>query len=319
MNSARITSRFDRHATALDTVRGIDLRGKTALVTGGGAGIGHATACALATAGAEVVVADINAEASQQAIATFLAATPGARMRFARLDLGALAAVRTFADDFVRDTPALDILINNAGIMACPQGLTVDGHELQFGINFLGHQVLTRALEPALTRRPGARVVSVASIGHRRSDIHYDDIDYRTRPYDRWEAYGQSKTACALLAIAVDHLWQSRGVRANTLNPGGSPTGLHQFLSDEERQRQGWLDGAGKIPDRWRAPAQCAATSTWLASAPELADVGGRYFEECQEALPWRAEEPMAGVKPYAIDLGNAMRLWEVAQRMAGN
>ena len=314
----RITSRFDRNATALDVVRGIDLSGKTALVTGGGSGIGHATACALTAAGARVVVADINAAQSEAAIAGFLERNPGARMRFMPLDLGSLAAVRSFAAAFLANEPALDILVNNAGIMACPQGYTVDGHEKQFGINFLGHYLLVRLLEPALVCRPGARIVTVASIGHRRSDIHYDDIDFKTRPYDRWEAYGQSKTACALLAVGADLWLRDRGVRSNTLNPGGSPTGLHQYLTDDERRKQGWLDKEGQMPARWRSPEQCAATSAWLATAPELAGVGGKYFEECQEALPWREDEPMAGVKPYAISAENARRLWDVAARMTG-
>jgi len=314
----RITSGFDRNATAMDVVRGIDLSGKTALVTGGGSGIGWATASALAAAGAKVFVADVNAAQSQAAVTAFNRAKRTAPIEYLPLDLGALDGVRRFAADFAFQHSALDLLVNNAGIMACPQGYTVDGHERQFGVNFLGHYMLTRALAPMLARSPGARVVCVSSIGHRRSDIQYEDIDYRTRPYDRWEAYGQSKTACALLAVAADELLRELGVRCNTLNPGGSPTGLHQYLTDEERQKQGWLDTEGKMPARWRAPEQCAATSTWLASAPGLADVGGRYFEECQEALPWRAEEPMAGVKPYALDPDNARRLWALAATMTG-
>ncbi|RYX95384.1 MAG: SDR family NAD(P)-dependent oxidoreductase [Comamonadaceae bacterium] len=314
----RVTSRFDRNATAMDVVRGIDLSGKTALVTGGASGIGHATACALAAAGADLIVADLDGDKADAAIAAFLAGNPRAKMRFARLDLGSLKSVRLFAGDFTAQVPSLDILVNNAGIMACPQGETADGHELQFGINFLGHYLLSRLLEPVLVKAGRARVVTVASIGHRRSDIHYDDIDYKTRPYDRWEAYGQSKTACSLLAIALDQQWKAQGIRSNTLNPGGSPTGLHQFLTDEERRKQGWLSEEGKVPARWRSPEQCAATSAWLASSPELEGVGGRYFEECQEALPWREDEPMAGVKPYAIDPANARRLWDVAGTMTG-
>ncbi len=316
--ASRITSRFDRNATAMDVVRGIDLSGKTALVTGGASGIGHATACALSAAGADVIVADLDGDKADAVIAPFLAGNPSAKMRFARLDLGSLKSVRLFAGDFTAQVPALDILVNNAGIMACPQGYTADGHELQFGINFLGHYLLTRLLEPALVKRPGARIVTVASIGHRRSDIHYEDIDYKTRTYDRWEAYGQSKTACALLAVGADLWLKDRGVRSNTLNPGGSPTGLHQFLTDEERRKQGWLSEEGKVPARWRSPEQCASTSAWLATAPELAGVGGKYFEECQEALPWREEEPMAGVRPYALSEENARKLWKLAAEMTG-
>ena len=159
-------------------------------------------------------------------------------------------------------------------------------------------------------------MVCVSSIGHRRTDIHYDDIDYRTRPYERWEAYSQSKTACALLAVALDTLWRDKGIRSNTLNPGGSATGLHQYLDDDERRRLGFIDDAGKQPDRWRSPDQCAATSVWLACAPELEGVGGRYFEEFAEAIPWRAEDPMRGVRPYAIAPDNALRLWSVAAAM---
>lgn len=314
----RLRSRFDRGATALDVVQGLDLSGKTAVVTGGGAGIGYASACALASAGARVVVADVNVQQSEAAVAAFARTHPDRSMRFVQLDLASLAAVRSFAATLLAQEPAIDLLLNNAGIMACPQGYTVDGHERQFGTNFLGHYLLTRLLEGALVRRPGARIVCVASIGHRRSDIHYDDVDYRRRPYDRWEAYGQSKTACSLLAVGADLWLRDRGVRSNAVNPGGSPTGLHQFLTDEERRKQGWLDPQGNMPGRWRAPEQCAATSVWLASAPELAGVGGRYFEECQEAVPWREDDPMVGVRPYALAPDNARRLWELAAGMAG-
>lgn len=316
---ARITSPFSRHASAADVVRGLDLSGRTMLVTGGGSGIGLATACALAGAGASVIVADVDLPRSEAALAAFRATTPSADLRSLPLDLGSLADVRRFCAALLPTLPRLDVLVANAGIMACPFGRTVDGHERQFGINFLGHHLLARLLEPALAAagaQGGARIVSVASIGHRRADIQWDDIDYHQRPYDRWEAYGQSKTACALLAVAADALWRDQGIRANTLNPGGSPTGLHQFLTDDERRRQGWLDGQGQLPDRWRPPEQCAATSAWLASAPALAHVGGRYFEECQEAAPWHEGAPMQGVKPYALSTDNALRLWRLAETL---
>ena len=307
---------FDRNTTALQVVENIDLSGRVALVTGGGAGIGLSTATALASAGAKVTIADINLAASEQAAAVIRQTHPGAVVDVLHLDLGSLAQVRAFADTFRSREQKLDILVNNAGIMACPQATTVDGHERQFGVNFLGHYLLTRLLEPLLRASGQARVVCVSSIGHRRTDIHYDDIDYRTRPYERWEAYSQSKTACALLAVALDTLWRDKGIRSNTLNPGGSATGLHQYLDDEERRRLGFIDDAGKQPDRWRSPDQCAATSVWLACAPELEGVGGRYFEEFAEASPWRAEDPMRGVRPYAIAPDNALRLWSVAAAM---
>ncbi len=307
---------FDRNTTALQVVENIDLSGRVALVTGGGAGIGLSTATALASAGAKVTIADINLAASEQAAAVIRQTHPGAVVDVLHLDLGSLAQVRAFADKFRSREQKLDILVNNAGIMACPQATTVDGHERQFGVNFLGHYLLTRLLEPLLRASGQARVVCVSSIGHRRTDIHYDDIDYRTRPYERWEAYSQSKTACALLAVALDTLWRDKGIRSNTLNPGGSATGLHQYLDDDERRRLGFIDDAGKQPDRWRSPDQCAATSVWLACAPELEGVGGRYFEEFAEAIPWRAEDPMRGVRPYAIAPDNALRLWSVAAAM---
>ncbi len=298
---------FGRHTTALEVAKDVDLRGRTALVTGGGAGIGLATATALAAAGAKVYVADIQAPQ-----------TPDATLEVLPLDLGSLADVRRFAGEFRARVPRLDILINNAGIMAPPQGTTVDGHERQFGVNFLGHYLLTRLLEPALRAAGTARVVCISSIGHRRSDIHYEDIDFRTRPYDRWEAYSQSKTACALLAVAVDTLWRDHGIRSNTMNPGGSFTGLHQYLDEAEQRRLGFLDAQDKHPDRWRTPEQCAATSVWLATAPELDGVGAKYFEGFAEARPWNAEDPMKGVRPYAIDKDNALKLWKVAAEMTG-
>ena len=310
--------KFDRNTTANEVAEQVNLSGRTALVTGGGAGIGLATTTALARAGARVFVGDVNEERSLAALDEVRRANPQVSIEFVKLDLGSLEAVREFAQRFQAQSPVLDILVNNAGIMACPFGRTVDGFELQLGVNFLGHYVLTRSLLPALDAAKSARIVSVSSIGHRRTDICYEDINFQSRPYDRWEAYGQSKTACALLAIAADELWRDRGIRANTMNPGGSFTSLHQYLSDDERRRIGFLDADNKMPDRWRSPEQCAATSVWLASAPELEGVGGKYFEEFAEAQPWSADDPMKGVRPYAISKPNALRLWNIAADMVG-
>lgn len=301
-----ITSRFDATSTAADVVAALDLGGRRALVTGGAGGMGREIAQALRDAGAEVVAADVDP-----------IALPGIAAR--RLDLASLGAVRRFAADW-GDAP-LDMLIANAGVMACPLTRSAEGHEMQFAVNYLGHWLLARLLRPALAaaaqRHGEARIVSVSSIAHRRSGIAFDDIDYRARPYDRWEAYGQSKTACALMAVAATERLVADGITCNALNPGGAFTGLMRHLTPEELRDQGWIDAEGKVPSRWRSAAQCAATATWAATAPGLRGVGGRYFEECREADPWDAAHPMRGLQPHARDPAVAQRLWEVSEAMA--
>ncbi len=297
--------RFDAASTASEVVAGLDLRGRRALVTGGAGGMGREVAQALRDAGAEVAAADVEP-----------VVLPG--IRALPLDLASLAAVRRFAADW--GTAPLDMLIANAGVMACPLTRSADGHELQFAVNHLGHFLLAALLRPALAeaaqRHGEARIVSVSSIAHRRSGIHFADIDYRARPYDRWEAYGQSKTACALFAVAANARFAADGITCNTLNPGGAFTGLMRHLSHAELRAQGWLDENGQVPARWRSAAQCAATATWAATAPELRGLGGRYFEECREADPWDPAQPMRGVQPHALDPATADRLWEVSDAM---
>jgi NAD(P)-dependent dehydrogenase (short-subunit alcohol dehydrogenase family) len=307
-----VTSRFDASSTAKEVVAGLDLRGRTAIVTGGAGSMGREIGTALRTVGATVVLADIEAAPLREA-----ADAIGAEA--ALLDLASLTAIRRFAAEWNRP---LHMLINNAGVMACPERRTAEGHELQFGVNYLGHWLLATSLAPAMeagAQRIGeaARVVSVSSIAHRRSDIHWDDVDYRARPYERWEAYGQSKTACALLAIAATERMSSLGIVCNALNPGGAMTGLMRHLSTEEMRANGWLDEEGRPPARWRSAAQCAATATWAATAPELRNIGGLYLEECREAEPADPARPMQGVLPHARSASNAHRLWDLSEAMA--
>ena len=302
-----ITSLFDASSTAADVVAGLNLQGRRALVTGGAGGMGRAIASALRDAGADVVVADVEP-----------VELPGIVAR--PLDLASLGAVRRFAAEW---GPApLDILVANAGVMACPLARSAEGHEMQFAVNYLGHWQLAQLLRPALAeaaaRHGEARIVSVSSIAHRRSGIVFDDIDYRTRPYERWEAYGQSKTACALFAVAATNHFAADGITCNALNPGGAFTGLMRHLTHEELRAQGWIDENGQVPSRWRSAAQCAATATWAATAPALRGIGARYFEECREADPWDAVQPMRGLQPHACDPAVAQRLWEVSKAMAG-
>jgi len=315
----RVFSRFDAGTKALETVAGIDLSGRVAMITGGAGGIGLEITRALVAAGAEVEIADIDDQASAAAAEALRVDYPAARIATGHLDLGSISAVRGYAADVLVRRPNIDILINNAGLMAPPLGRTADGHELQFGVNYLGHFVLTTGLMPALCNKDGARVVCVSSIGHRRADFNFDDPDYLHRPYERWEAYGQSKTACSLLAVALTERHGAEGVFANAVNPGGSMTGLQRHLSGEELQKLGWVDENGQVNGRWRSPAQCAATSTWLVSAPDLQGIGGRYFEECNEAEPWQADQPMRGVQPHALSRENATRLWDLSLAMTGN
>ncbi|MCC7426937.1 MAG: SDR family NAD(P)-dependent oxidoreductase [Alphaproteobacteria bacterium] len=313
----RVTSRFTRESSADDVLHGIDLNGRTALVTGAAGEIGRETARALAGAGARVVLADIDLPKAAAAAADIVATTGNRAVRAAYLDLASLGAVRRFAATFLAEGGALDILVNNAAVMACPLRYSADGYEMQFAVNYLGHWLLACELLPAMERSAAARFVQVSSIAHRRADIDFDDIDFRRRPYDRWVAYGQSKTACALLAIAWTARLGARGITCNALNPGGSMTGLHRHLSQEDMRALGWLDADGRAPARWRTPSQCAATSVWAATAPELAGIGGLYLEECQEALPWSAVQPMAGVLPHARSVPNAHRLWDLSEAMA--
>jgi NAD(P)-dependent dehydrogenase (short-subunit alcohol dehydrogenase family) len=301
-----ITSRFDAASTAAEVVAGLDLRGRRALVTGGAGGMGREIATALRDAGAAVLAADVDS-----------VALPGIEVR--RLDLASLAAVRRFATDW--GSAPLDMLIANAGVMACPLMRSAEGHEMQFAVNHLGHWLLANLLRPALAAAAQthgeARIVSVSSIAHRRSGIVFEDIDYRHRPYDRWEAYGQSKTACALMAVAATERFADDGITCNALNPGGAFTGLMRHLTPEELRAQGWIDADGNVPSRWRSAAQCASTATWAATAPALRGLGARYFEECREADPWDAAQPMRGLQPHARDPAIAQRLWEVSEAMA--
>lgn len=318
-STATVSSTFDETTTAADVVRDVDLAGKLAVVTGAGSGIGLEIARALAHAGAEVIIGDIDATAAEAAVAGICADNPGRRISAGRLDLGDLASVRDFANSVLEARPKLDILVNNAGIMAPPLGYTRSGHELQFGINYLGHFLLATLMLPALAKAAAARVVSVSSIGHRRSDVNFDDIDYRQRAYDRWEAYGQSKTCCSLLAVALTQTQRERGITANAVNPGGSMTGLQRYLSQDELRAQGWIDEQGNVPSRWRSAAQCAATSVWAATARELDGLGGLYLENCRQAEPWKPEKPMQGVKPHALSRENALRLWDLSGLMVVN
>jgi NAD(P)-dependent dehydrogenase (short-subunit alcohol dehydrogenase family) len=236
------------------------------------------------------------------------------QIEFQALDLASLASVRAFVAQYLALGRGLHLLINNAGIMAAPLSYTVDGFESQFGTNHIGHFTLAVGLLPALKAAGRARVVSLSSLGHRRSEVHFEDLNFRHRPYDPWMSYGQSKTANVLFAVGMTQRFGAEGINANAVHPGGIMTGLQKHVTREEQVKMGWIDEAGVGNPRMKSTEQGAATSIWAAVAPELDGIGGRYLEDCSIAKPWSDDHPMSGVKSYAIDPGNAERLWSVSE-----
>ena len=312
-----IDSGFGAHSTASEVLDGIDLSGRLAIVTGGYSGIGLETVRALSGAGAEVIVPARRRAQAEEA----LAGLPGVTVD--ELDLADLDSVRAFAERVLDSGRSIDILINNAAIMACPEtrvGVGGVQFEAQFATNHLGHFALTNLLWPALAANGGARVVALSSRGHKRSAIRFDDLHFE-RGYDKWEAYGQAKTANSLFAVQLDALGQAAGVRAFAVHPGGILTPLQRHLSREEMVGYGWIDEDGNPLERFKTPEEGAATVTWAATAPALDGMGGVYCEDCNIAEPTDADSADAarkGVDAHAIDPDAAARLWAVSAELTG-
>ena len=309
----KIGSGFDLRSSADDVLAGIDLRGKLAIVTGGYSGLGLETTRALTKAGARVVVPARRRAVAEKAVAGI------DRVEVDELDLGDLESVRTFAGRFLASGRTIDIVIDNAGIMACPETRVGPGWEAQFATNHLGHFALVNRLWPAIAPG-GARVVSVSSTGHHFSDIRWDDPHWQQGDYDKWEAYGQAKTANVLFAVQLDALGKDSGVRAFALHPGGILTPLQRHLPKEEMVERGWIDENGTTlnPERFKTPAQGAATQVWAATSPQLAGMGGVYCEDCEIAEPAPSDGERTGVRDYAIDPASAARLWTLSAELTG-
>ncbi|MEU5643670.1 SDR family NAD(P)-dependent oxidoreductase [Streptomyces milbemycinicus] len=305
----KIGSGFGAHSTADDVLTGIDLSGRTALVTGGYSGLGLETTRALARAGAHVVVPARRPATAEEALRGI------AGTEAWQLELSDPESVRAFADRFLETGRALDIVINNAGVMACPETRVGPGWEAHFAINHLGHFALVNRLRPALAP-DRARVVSVASSGHFLSDIRWDDLHFRTG-YDRWLAYAQSKTANALFALHLDTLGADSGVHAFALHPGSILTALQRHIPRDEQIAQGWMTADGTPADGFKTPAQGAATAVWAATSPLLDGHGGAYCQDCDVAEPATTDDMLiGGVKPWAVDPAAAARLWELSSEL---
>lgn len=313
-----IESGFNRDSTASEVLGGIDLSGKLAIVTGGYSGLGLETTRALADAGATVVIPARRAAHAKQALEETL--TPGAAVEIVEMDLADLTSVQRFAADFLDSGRAIDMLINNAAIMACPETRLEHGWEAQFATNHLGHFVLSNLLYPALKADGGARVVSLSSAGHKLSPIRWDDLMF-DKGYDKWVAYGQAKTANSLFAVELDKLGEQDGVRAFAVHPGGIMTPLQRHLQREEMLAFGWIDEAGAVNAMFKNTQQGASTSVWTASSPQLDAMGGVYCEDCDIASPTEKGSPTAryqGVNTHAIDSGDAERLWTLSAELTG-
>jgi NAD(P)-dependent dehydrogenase (short-subunit alcohol dehydrogenase family) len=305
----QIGSGFGSRSTADDVLRGIDLSGNLAVVTGGYSGIGLETTRALTRAGAYVVVPARRPKTAAEAIDGI------DRVEVDELDLADLNSVRDFAERFLASGRGIDLVINNAGIMACPETRVGPGWEAQFATNHLGHFALVNRLWPAIAEG-GARVVSVSSTGHRRSGIRWDDLQFE-QGYDKWEAYGQAKTANVLFAVQLDALGKDAGVRAFALHPGGIMTQLARHLAKEEMVAAGWIDEDGTpLNPTFKTPEQGAATQVWAATSPQLDGKGGVFCEDCDIAEISVDDAP--GVRPYATDPESAARLWTLSAGLTG-
>jgi NAD(P)-dependent dehydrogenase (short-subunit alcohol dehydrogenase family) len=308
---------FGYRTTALEAVEGIDLSGKSIVVTGCYAGIGIETVRALATAGASVTMACRDSDRAAVAAAGLNESIGASNIDSAVLDLSSLGSVRNFASEYTKSHDKLDILINNGAVMACPKGVTQDGFETQFGVNHVGHFCLATELMPLLKNANGARVVCLSSTGHFLSPVVFDDIHYEQREYDPWGSYGQSKTACSLLAVGIQNRFKDAGVEAFGVHPGGIMTTLQRHMSEDDIQSRGWVDSEGNVNERFKTVEQGASTSVWAATSSELAGKGGVYLEDCgiAEVVQARPEMPK-GVMPYALDSDLAEQLWQVSEEM---
>lgn len=303
-------------ATALQVVDGCDLTGKETIVTGGTGGIGYHVALALARAGARVVVTGRNPTTGPAVAERLQAAAANGPVAYRHLDLASQQSVTTWAAGHAATGKPCHVLVANAGVMAPPLTRTRDGFELQFGVNHLGHFAFTVGLLPCLRAAGDARVVVLTSSAHRRSDIHFADPNYLHRPYDPWQAYGQSKTANALFAVGLARRWREHGITANAVMPGAVSTGLQRHMTAADRAARGWQAGAGTaLPPGWIGPERGAATAAWAAVSPELTGVSGAYLEHFAVAQPWTGPGPLppGHYLPYALDADRADRLWDLS------
>ncbi len=311
-----MSSRFGFESTASEVLAGIALSGKVALVTGASGGLGAETARAFAEKGAQVILTARNVPKGQSVAKSIRESTGNDRVDVEELELGSFESIRAFAKRFLAQHDVLNILVNNAGVMACPFAETAHGFEMQFGTNHLGHFLMTCLIADALMKGAPSRVVSVSSRGHRASPVVFDDINFARRPYDKWLAYGQSKTANVLFAVELERRLGRSGVHANAVHPGVILTDLPRHLVPEDFETIRARQPGSQM--RFKSVEAGSATAVYAATAPELEGKGGLYLEDCQVAEVDDSEGPGGGVRSYALDPEAAVRLWKVSEDMVG-
>ncbi|SFD75397.1 NAD(P)-dependent dehydrogenase, short-chain alcohol dehydrogenase family [Paenibacillus catalpae] len=312
---------FGPRTTAVEALGDVNLEGKVAIVTGGYSGLGLETTRVLAAAGAKVIVPARTPEKAKAALASI----PGVELE--TLDLMDPASIDDFAQRFIRSGRPLNILVNSAGVMASGEAYDSRGYEQQFAVNHLGHFQLTARLWPALKAANGARVVSVSSKGHRLGGIDFDDLFFKNKPYSKWPAYAQAKTANALFAVELDRRGESANVRAYSVHPGSILTDLSRHLSDDELLAMGAVNEQGErgytsYNDEQKTIPEGAATIVWCAVSPMLIGKGGVYCENVDIARMVKSGEEgqpnKAGVSPWAVDREAAAKLWTVSEQLTG-
>ena len=305
-----IETGFGNKSEASEVMSGIDLSGKVALVTGGYSGIGFETVRALTGAGAKVIVPSRDVD---RAVTTLDGVIGAEQIGF--MDLSDLPSVTRFGEATAANHPKIDIAIFNAGVMACPLYRTQQGLEWQLGVNHVGHYVLLQTLLPALRAARGARLVTLSSIAHRMSAVRFDDMNYTDREYDKWQAYGQAKSAQSLMAVELDRREAGNGIRSFSVHPGGIFTPLQRHLGNAEMAEFGWTDTDGRpspVAEKlFKTTTQGCATSLWAATHSLLDNIGGVYCEDCNvsDVVPDESNA-FTGVRQWAIDSETAQRTW---------
>lgn len=312
-------SSFGATTTADEVLAGRDLRGMRVLVTGASGGIGLEAARALAAHGAAVTLAARDAAKLERVSREVAERTGNAGIDWLEVDLASLASVREAARRFAGRHDRLNVLVNNAGVMASPLAYSADGHEMQFAVCHLGHFLLTCLLVPLLQRGAPARVVNLSSGGHKLGGVDFADPDFRTRPYDKWVAYGQAKTANILFSVELTRRLAAAGITANAVHPGAiATTDLARHLGpDDFAQMMRRTKSTHRLP--FKSMEAGAATSVWAAVAPELEGRGGLYLENCHVgAMSDDPDNVQDGYRSYATDPAAARRLWELSERLVG-